>query len=152
MRMPDRTQILQAVDQFERRDPELYRELRQKAQAPDHDEDVFPAARRAAEILEELAPAGVIEDARRLRRREATVTEALERGPAPFAIPEDEEITAYERRVAETIVRPNARPVLVVRDNKVTTEFLGPDSDIWAARIGGARGILDVVIPAIGRV
>ena len=50
----------------------------------------------------------------------------------------DAEVTAYERRVAETIVRPSARPVLAIRDNKVTTEFLGPDSETWAARIDGA--------------
>lgn len=54
--------------------------------------------------------------------------------------------------VAETIVRPNARPVLTIRDNRATTEFLGPDSQVWAARIQRALPILDRVIPAVGRV
>ena len=34
---------------------------------------------------------------------------------------------------------PAPRPVLAIRDNRVTTEFLGPDSDTWTARIDGAR-------------
>ena len=49
-------------------------------------------------------------------------------GVAPLV---DSAVTAYERRVAETIVRPSARPVLAVRNKRVTTEFLGPDSDVW---------------------
>lgn len=60
--------------------------------------------------------------------------------------------TVHGRRVAETIVRPNARPVLVIRDNRATTEFLGPDSQVWATRIQAAQAVLDRVIPAVGRV
>ena len=56
------------------------------------------------------------------------------------------------RRVAETIVRPTARPVMVIRDNRATIEFLGPDSQVWASRITEAQSILDAVIPAVGRV
>lgn len=56
------------------------------------------------------------------------------------------------RRIAETIVRPNARPVLTVRDNRATVEFLGPDSQVWADRILAAQAGLDRVIPAVGRV
>lgn len=56
------------------------------------------------------------------------------------------------RRIAETIVRPNARPVLTVRDNRATVEFLGPDSQVWADRITAAQAGLDRVIPAVGRV
>ena len=70
-------------------------------------------------------------------------------GVAPLV---DSAVTAYERRVAETIVRPSARPVLAIRDNRVTTEFLGPDSEIWKARIDGAKAVLDIVTPSIGRV
>jgi V8-like Glu-specific endopeptidase len=131
MKMPARSQILKSVDQYERRDPDLHRELRQKAAEPADDEAVFPIARKAAEILEEFEP----------------MVEALAE-----AEPAAAEVTAYERRVAETIVRPSARPVLAVRNNKVTTEFLGPDSDVWKSRIDGARAILDVVIPSIGRI
>jgi hypothetical protein len=53
---------------------------------------------------------------------------------------------------AETIVRASGRPVLTIRENRVTTEFLGPDSQVWAARIQQAQPILDRVIPAVGRV
>ena len=69
-----------------------------------------------------------------------TATEAVEESVTPRPRRMDTEVTAYERRVAETIVRPSARPVLAIRDNKVTTEFLGPDSETWAARIDDARG------------
>ncbi|HEX6718238.1 MAG TPA: phospholipase D-like domain-containing protein [Pyrinomonadaceae bacterium] len=57
-----------------------------------------------------------------------------------------------ERLSLETIVRPLARPVLIIRDNQVTTEFLGPDSDVWKSRIETAKPILDRIIPAVGRV
>lgn len=53
---------------------------------------------------------------------------------------------------AETVVSPHARPVMVIRNNRVTDEFVGPDSSIWAGRVIGAQGILDTVIPSIGRV
>ncbi|HKR22904.1 MAG TPA: trypsin-like peptidase domain-containing protein, partial [Pyrinomonadaceae bacterium] len=52
----------------------------------------------------------------------------------------------------ETIVRRQARPVLVIRDNQTTMEFLGPDSEVWRSRLNDAKPILDRVIPAIGRV
>jgi hypothetical protein len=57
-----------------------------------------------------------------------------------------------ERLSLETIVRPLARPVLVIRDNQVTIEFLGPESEVWRSRIQTAKPILDRVIPAVGRV
>lgn len=52
----------------------------------------------------------------------------------------------------ETIVRREARPVLVIRDNQTTMQFLGPDSEVWRSRLNDAKPILDRVIPAIGRV
>lgn len=156
MKMPERSQILQSVDRFEKRDPELHRELRRKAAEPTDDAAVFPIARKAAEVLEEFEPKPEPdEDARPRRagpRAAPMAAEAAEEGVAPGRRPIDAEVTAYERRVAETIVRPSARPVLAIRDNRVTTEFLGPDSETWAARIAVARTILDAVIPAIGRV
>jgi V8-like Glu-specific endopeptidase len=156
MKMPQRSEILKAVDLFEQRDPELHRELRRKATEPPEDEAVFPVARKAAEILEELEPTREAEDTARPRRAAVRAVPAeagaVEEGVAPRPRTVDDEVTAYERRVAETIVRPSARPVLVIRDNKVTTEFLGPDSETWAARINGARALLDAVIPAVGRV
>jgi len=62
------------------------------------------------------------------------------------------EATGLGRSVVETVVRPNARPVLTIRDNRATTEFLGPDSEVWAGRIREAQSVLDRVIPSIGRV
>ena len=38
MKMPERSQILQSVDQFQKRDPELHRELWRKAAEPVDDE------------------------------------------------------------------------------------------------------------------
>ncbi|GAB3930706.1 phospholipase D-like domain-containing protein [Larkinella terrae] len=61
-------------------------------------------------------------------------------------------VTPVNKLLTETIVRPQARPVLVIRDNKATTEFLGPDSQVWRDRILAAQTVLDRVIPAIGRV
>lgn len=60
--------------------------------------------------------------------------------------------TADGRRLVETIVQPNARPVLLIRNNRATTEFLGPDSQVWAGRIQTAQALLDSAIPAVGRV
>ena len=56
MKMPQRSQILQALDRFAKKDPELYEELRRKATDPADDESVFPVGRKAAEILEEFEP------------------------------------------------------------------------------------------------
>ena len=67
-------------------------------------------------------------------------------------MPEVESPVERARFVAETIVRPTARPVMVIRDNRATIEFLGPDSQVWASRITAAQSILDAVIPAVGRV
>lgn len=69
--------------------------------------------------------------------------------PPPIQ-PETVELT--ERLSLETIVRPLARPVLAIRDNRTTIEFLGPDSEIWRSRIEEATPILDRIIPAVGRV
>lgn len=59
---------------------------------------------------------------------------------------------AGESRVVETIVRAHARPVLTIRDNRATTEFLGPESRVWGERVEAARSVLDRIIPAVGRV
>ena len=127
-------QVAESISQFQVRDPELYEELNSKITEGKPDELEFPD--QVAEAIE--TPSFI----------------APEMPEAAAALTESEraEITAYERRVSETIVRPQARPVMVIRDNKVTTEFLGPDSQIWADRINNARAILDSVIPSIGRV
>src|SRR5215470_9292210 len=72
--------------------------------------------------------------------------------PERLLLPDTGEISASGRRVAETIVRANARPVLIIRDNRATTDFLGPDSQVWADRVQAAQAVLDRVIPSVGRV
>jgi hypothetical protein len=54
--------------------------------------------------------------------------------------------------VLETIVQPSARPVLLIRNNQFTTEFLGPDSEVWRKRLLDASLLLNRVIPSVGRV
>ena len=68
----------------------------------------------------------------------------------PLTEPGTLELT--ERLSIETIVRPLARPVLAIRDNRATMEFLGPDSEVWRSRIDNAKPVLDRIIPAVGRV
>src|SRR5215213_351492 len=128
-------QVQDSISQFQLRDPELYAELNSKIvhDAPDDNVEVSDTVVGAIIIPPPVA-AEMPDDEPELR-------ESLRA-----------EITAYERRVSETIVRPNARPVMVIRDNKVTTEFFGPDSQIWANRINNARSILDLIIPSIGKV
>jgi V8-like Glu-specific endopeptidase len=152
MKMPQRSKILEAVDRFEKRDPELHRELRRKATEPPDEEAVFPDARKAAQVLEEFEPSPRQEELALAVPVAAGAGAAEVIGEALRPTAYESEVSAYERRVAETIVRPSARPVLAIRDNKFTTEFLGPDSETWKARLNGARQVLDAVIPAIGRV
>jgi len=38
-------------------------------------------------------------------------------------------------RTLETIVRPNARPAMLIQDNRATVGFPGPESQAWAGRI-----------------
>ena len=113
-----------------------------------HDEVLRQFARNDAELYEELQ-----------RKIEVPSTESLEARmlelAVPAALPSPVEPGAAElvaRLTLETIVRPLARPVLVIRDNQATIEFLGPDSEVWRSRIETAKPILDRVIPAVGRV
>ncbi len=67
-------------------------------------------------------------------------------------VTDEGEATASGRLLTETIVKPNARPVMLIRDNQATTGFLGPESQVWAGRIDAAKPLLDQVIPSVGRV
>ena len=57
---------------------------------------------------------------------------AVDVGELPDFDPADEAEIANERIVAITA---GARPVARIRNNQVTTEFLGPDNESWAAAI-----------------
>ena len=61
----------------------------------------------------------------------------------------DESEVVPERIVAAFI---GARPVARVRDNQVTTEFLGPAAPQWAPAILLAKPLLDRAVPAVGRI
>ena len=110
------------------------------------DESVEKYSRRDPELYQELV--GKLSEPTEELLARARV------GLPPTAAADDDRDEAAPRRqlVAETIVRPNARPVLTIRDNRATTEFLGPESQVWADRISAARAVLDRVIPAVGRV
>lgn len=115
------------ITHFDKRDPDLANELRAKMASKS-----LKRSERAASFLTKavIVPELIAEETK--------------------AVPP--EPTFFQEREAETIVRQNARPVMVIRDNRVTTEFLGPDSEVWANRVLAAHKTLDKVIPAVGRV
>lgn len=115
-------QLEEVIRKFTEHDPALRQELLSKMSVP---------------ALEAVDAAAI---------RDIGVAAAL----PPITEPGALELT--ERLSLETIVRPLARPVLAIRDNVTTIEFLGPDSEVWRSRILEARPILDRVIPAVGRV
>ena len=119
MKMPERSQILQSVDRFEKRDPELYRELRRKAAEPPTTRRCFQSLARRQKFSRNSSPCRLRRSMRaeRARRGGGASARRLEQEGRRRATV-DTEVTAYERRVAETIVRPSARPVLAIRDNK----------------------------------
>ncbi len=68
--------------------------------------------------------------------------EALNEYVRLWGVPEPAELeddsgrpTSVGCAVLETIVQP-ARPVMLIQNNKVTPQFLGPDSQVWATRVG----------------
>jgi V8-like Glu-specific endopeptidase len=74
-----------------------------------------------------------------------------------FAIPVvgAESTGAQEPAVSEeriVALSAGARPVARIRDNKVTTEFLGPDSEAWGNVIALNRSAINAAIPAVGRI
>ena len=63
---------------------------------------------------------------------------------------EDEDDESSDERIVA--LNAGARPVARIRNNQVTTEFLGPDSESWAAAILAAKPLIDRAIPAVGRI
>lgn len=117
------------LKQFSKRDPELVERVQEKIRLS----SLAPMVSEAAEKLS-------LPDEARLR-----VTRAVTKPSRAVS-----EIEA--RIIAETIVRPQLRPVLKIRDNTLVMEFLGADSDVWRERLAAAKPVLDAVIPAVGRV
>ena len=79
---------------------------------------------------------------------QAMVAEAATADLPEYDPAEDGDV-ATERIVA---VSAGARPVARIRHNQVTTEFLGPDSESWAAAITAAKDLINPLIPAVGRI
>src|SRR5262245_2569192 len=73
----------------------------------------------------------------------------LSRVPIELAEDRDLEVPVVEEVVNERIVAVSAgaRPVARVRNNQVTTEFLGPDNESWAAAITASKDLIDRAIP-----
>jgi endonuclease G, mitochondrial len=60
---------------------------------------------------------------------------------------------AEEMLGLESIVMRTQRPVLAIRDNAIRLVFIDEaDSKIWGERLTKARPLLDVAIPAVGRI
>ena len=59
---------------------------------------------------------------------------------------------ARARRLQELIARSQFRPVFVIRDNRLTGDFVGPDSAVWKERLLKQQKVIDRVIPCVGRV
>jgi hypothetical protein len=103
----------------------------------------MPGLRRE---LQAKLPAAMTESAA-LERRMAEAAGIATEAPDPELEPGDEVIN--ERIVA---IAAGARPVARIRNNRVTTEFLGPDTKSWADVITEFRAQIDPAIPAVGRI
>lgn len=64
----------------------------------------------------------------------------------------EEQINIQTARVEEGIAKARLRPVLVIRDNRIVPEFVGPDVEVWKERLMGQESILNSVIPSVGRI
>jgi len=117
-----------SIEKFARRDPELTEEIKRKlGPAPEREAVQRDRVEKHRETLGIAKETPLIDEARR-------------------------KPTAAGKRLLDTIVRAEARPVLLVRDNRVTPEFLGPESEVWRARLTAAHKLLERVLPAVGRV
>src|SRR5262245_20788620 len=84
---------------------------------------------------------------------EAPVREAERAMVALAEVPEfdpsEEGEIVNERIIA---ISAGARPVARIRNNQVTTEFLGPDSESWAQAITASKDVINKAVPAVGRI
>ena len=72
--------------------------------------------------------------------------------PHVEAAPASPASVARARRLQESIARSQFRPVFVIRDNRLTADFVGPDSAVWRDRLLKQQKVIDRVIPCVGRV
>ncbi len=71
---------------------------------------------------------------------------------APHVIVAPDIATISQGRTEEAIALAHLRPVLIIRDNKIVPEFVGPDVQIWKDRLMEKESVLNSVIPSVGRV
>jgi hypothetical protein len=72
--------------------------------------------------------------------------------PHVEAAPASPASVSRARRLQESIARSQFRPVFVIRDNRLTADFVGPDSAVWRDRLLKQQKVIDRVIPCVGRV
>ena len=86
------------------------------------------------------------------------MAESMSRGAPITAAPHAEAApaspagVARARKLQELIARSQFRPVFVIRDNRLTGDFVGPDSAVWKDRLLKQQKVIDRVIPCVGRV
>ncbi|MFO1162167.1 MAG: phospholipase D-like domain-containing protein [Reyranellaceae bacterium] len=105
-----------------KRDPDLYAEAKAKLDANAH--ALLVASMNRGVGIAEAAPAAMIAGA----------------------------LTPEGKRVQESIAQAQFRPVFVIRDNRLTGDFVGPDSAVWKQRLMDKQSIIDKVIRSVGRV
>jgi V8-like Glu-specific endopeptidase len=136
--------VSQAIDdllaEYAERDPELVREVRTKL-SPKKSKPLWHAAMQPiVDTAIQLCNASNI-------MTTAVVYPAGFGGDTPPTLPERD-----ARMVAETIVKPSLRPVLMIQDNSLVLKFFGEDTKTWRDRLSKAKPLLDAAIPAVGRI
>lgn len=75
---------------------------------------------------------------------------------AAVLVDKEKKPTAAGARLLETIVRAEARPVLLIRDNTITFDMLSTrhrdTGAVWTERLRAKTDVINGVLPAVGRV
>src|SRR5262249_25259126 len=100
------------------------------------------------EIQKKLGNRTVREHVNGLRERERDVADMEAEG---FVAEGAEALDVPPELVAETIVRREGRPVLLIRDDQFKAEF-ARDSEVWRERLARAEAGINAVIPSVGRI
>ncbi|MBJ6146283.1 phospholipase D-like domain-containing protein [Hymenobacter sp. BT559] len=67
-------------------------------------------------------------------------------------LPMEEVSKALLRTESVIAAEASSRPVLLIQDNGVVPQFIGPSSELWRKRVTEAKSLLDAAIPAVGRI
>ncbi|WP_083528440.1 serine protease [Hyphomicrobium sp. CS1BSMeth3] len=99
------------------------------------------------ELKTKLAKASVAESSEAALFRTVMAKRVVEPSAELPPLPMED---AVDERII--VVTAGARPVARIRDNQVTTEFIGPDSKSWGKVIDASRNLINRAIPAVGRI